>query len=305
MTYVKCSLVCLLALFFAVACEPGETAPQRGSDERPLVYTTFYPTTYFAERMLGNLAEVRCPVPDDADAIFWMPDAATIAEYQGANLIVVNGADFEKWVSKVNLPESRIVDTAAGFHDRFISYEGSVSHSHGPEGGHSHEGLDGHTWLAPELAVLQVQALQQACQRLLPGAKLTIDARARELIADLQTLDAGFAALQLPMMLASHPAYNYIARQYGWQLHNLDLDPDEVPTSEQVAEIQSLVAKHSLTTMLWEGAPRAETVQLLEKLGVASVLFSPCELLSASDRAQGQDYLSVMRANLKALQSIR
>ncbi len=52
---------------------------------KPVVYTTFYPTKFFAERIGGDLINVVCPVPSDEDAIFWMPDAKAIAAYQKAD----------------------------------------------------------------------------------------------------------------------------------------------------------------------------------------------------------------------------
>jgi hypothetical protein len=39
-----------------------------------------------------------------------MPDTETIAAYQAADLILINGADYAKWTTKVSLPRSRLVD---------------------------------------------------------------------------------------------------------------------------------------------------------------------------------------------------
>ena len=54
--------------------------------------------------------------------------------------------------------------------------------------------------------------------------------------------------------------------------------------------------------MLWESEPLSESVATLKERGITSVTFSPCELLSAEDRAAGADYLSVMRENLDRLE---
>ena len=83
----------------------GEDKPD-SPDRRAkiVVYTTFYPMTYFAQRIGGEHVEVVCPLPQDADPISWMPGANTIQAYQKADLIVINGAQFEKWLDKVSLP---------------------------------------------------------------------------------------------------------------------------------------------------------------------------------------------------------
>jgi len=104
--------------------------------ETPTVSPTFYPTEYFPSRIGGDHVLVTLPLPPDADPIFWQPSREQIAAYQEADLIVINGADFEKWIATASLPESRIVDTAAAFEDDFVTYE-TTTHAHGP-GGHEH-----------------------------------------------------------------------------------------------------------------------------------------------------------------------
>ncbi|MCA8961213.1 MAG: zinc ABC transporter substrate-binding protein, partial [Planctomycetes bacterium] len=122
----------LALLGFATSCTTSEPEPVRtGVIE---VRTTFYPTTYFAERIGGERVHVVCPTPADADPIFWMPDEGAIGDYQSAELIVLNGAEFEKWVSKVTLPERRVVRTAAPFADQLLRFEQAMTHSHGPGG---------------------------------------------------------------------------------------------------------------------------------------------------------------------------
>ena len=143
-------LLVLLALL--AACgerSPGGAPPSRAI---PLVYTTFYPTTYFAARIGGARVRVVCPLPDGEDPIFWLPDAETIRAYQQADLIVVNDAGFEKWVDKVSLPDAKVVRTARPFRAEWLTYEKAVEHSHGKGGEHAHQGTDGHTWLDPRLA---------------------------------------------------------------------------------------------------------------------------------------------------------
>lgn len=295
----------------ATACKPREAAPPAdvpgaGAPGRPIVFTTFYPTEYFTERIAGDLVDVRNPVPEGEDPIFWIPEDAAVTAYQSADLIVLNGAGFAKWVDKVSLPEDRVVDTAAPFEDEFIRYENAVTHSHGAGGAHSHEGLDGHTWLDPVNAIRQAEEIRKALARLLPSESERLDAAAEALRLELEALDRRFQEVAERLgdrpLLASHPAYNYPARRYGWHLENLDLDPGEMPDDSAIASIRDLLAKHPANLLLWEGDPLPGIARRLrDELGLESVVFSPCELLDEESRARGEDLLTVMRANLDRL----
>lgn len=273
------------------------SANLRGNDT---IATTFYPTTYFAQRIAGDLVEVVCPLPDEEDPIFWKPGAEALASYQSAGLVVLNGAGFEKWVETASLPRSRTVNTCLSFADSHLRYEDAVTHRHGPQGEHSHEGIDGHTWLDPQLAISQCEALVGAMQARWPEHSAAFGANYQSLKADLDALHQRLKALSLPPLLASHPAYNYIARSYGWNIDNLDLDPEAMPSEAQLEDISERLQKRPVKHLLWEGAPTdAIAAKLASDHGLQSVLVSPCET-----PPDGGDYIAVMNANIDRLERI-
>jgi len=67
------------------------------ADEKLSVYAVNYPLAYFAERIGGSSVNVVLPVPADIDPAFWEPDASVIAEFQQADLILLNGAGYANW----------------------------------------------------------------------------------------------------------------------------------------------------------------------------------------------------------------
>lgn len=283
----------------------SETAREATTTE-DVIRTTFYPTMWMASRIAGGLVPVECPVPAEADPIFHRPTVEQIARYQRARLIIVNGAEFEKWVSAAPLPRSRVVDSAAGFADEFITIEGTT-HSHGPSGEHTHEGTDGHTWLDPRNAIRQAEAIASAMSGAFPEHAGAFASNLAALRADLEGLDGSLTALTPALegvvLLASHPAYNYVARRYGWSVTNLDLDPEAPLSAEALASVAEAIEDRGVRrVMLWESAPLEETAEALrDRFGIASVVFSPCEMLSEEEIAGGADYLVVMRANIEGL----
>jgi zinc transport system substrate-binding protein len=298
--------IAVAALLAGCGGEPG-TGSGDGGPEKPakklLVMTTFYPTQYFTEVIGGDLVEVVCPVPEGEDAIFWQPDEETISRYQKADLIVLNGADFAKWVAKTPLPSARVLDTAKPFADTFIRYEKATTHAHGPAGAHAHEGIDGHTWLDPLNAKVQAGEIHQRLLKMLPEHEERLNAGFRTLNDRLTKLERAFGDLKKGLderpILASHPAYNYIAERYGWKLINLDLDPEEMPSDETFAAIAAILKKSPAEFLIWEGDPKPEIAKrFADELNIRSVTFSPCELY------EGEDYTTVMERNVERLKPV-
>lgn len=303
-------LVSLLVGVSLASCSKSQPAPQEPRPLEPVVMTSFYPTAYFASRIAQGAVAVRCPLPDGADPAFWQPTPAVIEDYQRARLIVLNGAEFEKWVDRVSLPRSRVVDTTAGVKDQLLRLDRTFTHSHGTTGEHSHKGLDGHTWLSPTMARAQSLAIRDAMTNAWPEHQATFDAGFEALDRDLASLadrlEQLSPAVSAATVLCSHPAYNYLAREFGWAIQNLALDHGEPLDEEALAQVRELVEESGsapegvVKIMLWESSPLDATAeQLDDRFGLVSVVFSPCE--SDPGEAGGRDYLVVMHANIDRL----
>ena len=157
--------------------------------ERLTIYTVNYPLQYFAERIAGDYAEVVFPAPAEGDPAFWKPDADTIGAYQRADLVLLNGANYAKWVGQVSLPRRRLVNTSAGFTDRLIKTETGTAHSHGAGDQHAHAGNAFTTWLDPAQAILQADAIKTTLIKKLPQAKAEFERNFAVLEGDLLGLN--------------------------------------------------------------------------------------------------------------------
>jgi zinc transport system substrate-binding protein len=300
------SVLCALVLAACNnAAEPTATTPP---PPRHTIYTTFYPTTYFARRIAPEAFEVICPVPEDVDPIFWQPPREAIAAYQRAGAIILNGAAFEKWAITAALPRSRVVNAAADIPGGFITFK-ATSHSHGAGGEHTHEGIDGHTWLDPHAAIAQAEAIRDGLARLFPDHTDDFARGAGGLRRDLEALDTRFSELTEQLegiqLLASHPAYNYLARRYTWAIINFDLDPESPISDEAWTELSAEADPDARARiLLWESEPLPETADRLSReLNIVSIVFSPCESLDRDEQAAGADYLSLMRVNADRLET--
>ena len=185
------------------------------ADEQLRIYTVNYPLQYFAQRIAGDDAEVIFPAPGDIDPAFWKPDVQTVGAYQGADLILLNGANYAKWINRVSLPRRRLVNTSAGFADNYIDSGSGMAHSHGGGEAHAHAGVAFTTWLDFRQSLRQADAIRQAIIRKRPQLQAQADENFARLESDLLALDAELesivAARQEQALLASHPVYQYLA----------------------------------------------------------------------------------------------
>lgn len=281
---------------------PGDLASRSG-EGTTVVYAVNYPLQYFTERIGGDLVEAVFPGPPASDPSVWSPSAEVIGEYQRADLIVLNGAGYAGWVGRAMLPSARLVDAGSAFQDRLIQLEGSITHSHGAQGMHSHVGWAGETWLDPTLAVAQARAIAAALTGLRPDSAERFAAGLAALESELGELDTAFAEvaerLGDRLLVFSHPVFQYFARRYGLNAIAVDWTADKAPGYYRWAQLDEKLAGREASEILWVSPPVPEAVEAVAERGLDSVVLTTC-----ASRPGSGDFLDAMRANLAALQGL-
>jgi len=271
MNFKKC--ICIILFTACLQLTPAQ------ADQVLSVYTVNYPLAYFAERIAGDRARVVFPAPSDVDPAFWQPDRDTIRAYQQADLILLNGADYARWVSKVSLPRLRTLDTSASFSEQLIKTVAAVSHSHGGGEAHRDTSIAFTTWLDISQSILQAASIADALTRKRPQYRDQFEENLRQLEADLLGLDRQLKAAvarqpSLPMF-ASHPVYQYLARRYRLNLQTVMWEAEEFPDEAQWKTLTEMQLTHPAKWMLWEADPIPESVTQLQNLGIGSLVFMP------------------------------
>ena len=274
--------------------------PWSEGQAQPSVYVVNYPLAYFAERIGGAQVKVVFPVPEDEDPAFWRPDVDAIVGFQGADLILINGATYAKWLKTASLPKSKLFNTSKGLEADYIRVEDTGAHTHGPTGEHSHAGTAFTTWLDFHQAARQAQTVAEALSRLLPDHRSDFERRYVELERDLLLLDerleSAAARQRSQPLLASHPVYQYLARRYRLNVRSVLWEPEVMPEEAEWQELASILPSHPAAWMLWEADPLHAAVERLQSLGVRSLVFDPC-----GNRPEEGDFLTVMRGNVDRL----
>ena len=277
----------------------SERKTEKQDDTSPTAATVNYPLAYFAERIAGDVVGIGFPAID-GDPAFWEPKTDDIIAYQKADLILLNGANYAKWIPMVSLSQAKLVDTSADLSDQLVPLEDEVNHTHGPGGAHAHGDTAFTTWLDPQLAIQQATAVRDAFATRWPKHQADFAAGCESLVTDLNNLDAdiksAFGTLGGGPLLGSHPVYQYLARRYDLNMKSVHWEPDAEPDAVMWQELDALIATHPATIMLWEGEPLAQTREKLAAKGIKSIVFDPC-----GNRPDAGDYLQVMKSNIANL----
>lgn len=224
-----------------VACSWLHPGVDSGAPERPIsVVALSAPAGWVVEQIGGEAVEVTAFTPPGERPDSWRPSAEAIAGLHEFDLIVASGAGFEDWMRTAALPRSRLVDTARGLH--VIELDGP-SHSHGPEGAHSHRGPAPYTWHHPASLVLQAEAVHGALVSLAPDQAKDFDDRLAGLQAELSALGARARALDSSTrpVVANHPTFVYLFRAAALDVPFAHLPSTGEPDPTQVDRLATLL----------------------------------------------------------------
>ncbi|MGB5190319.1 metal ABC transporter substrate-binding protein [Robiginitalea sp.] len=280
-----------------------EAASSSQSEENLRVYVSNYPLYFFAERIGGAKIDLRYPMEVAANPATWTPDANTVSDMQGADLILLNGATYESWLMTVSLPDSLLADTSMGYATRLLPSGETFTHSHGEDGAHSHEGVAWATWLDLSLAVQQAEAVKKALIKRRPQERDFFETNFKELAESLSALDSEFKKITAtdpsPTPAYSHPVYTYFQKAYGLTGPSLDWEPDSPLTHDMLHEVDHLKRAAGINTIVWERPPLEASIDQLAEKGIQSVVIQPLE-----NTPDTGDFITHMRENLKALQTL-
>lgn len=294
-----------LAAPMLAACGAGLAG--ESSDEATHVVAAFYPLEYVAERVAGEHAEITSLTSPGADSHDLELTVRQTAELSEAALVVYLEG-FQPAVDAAveqNGPENvlevtdvvELADSSAAEDE----HAGETEEEHAEHAG----GGDPHFWLDPTLLGEVAAVFAEQMTRIDPDNAADYEANAEELQDDLAALDQeyeqGLADCTLDTVVVSHDAFGYLTR-YGLHFEAIaGLSPESEPSPAHLAELQDLIRGEGVTTVFSETlASPAMAESLAGDLGLETAVLDPVEGLS--DASAGEDYLSLMRANLEQLQ---
>jgi zinc transport system substrate-binding protein len=278
-----------------------------GHDAGLHVVAAFYPFAYVAERDGGDHAEVTNLTSPGLEPHDIELTPQQVAEISQADIVVYEkgfqpsvDAAVEQNPARQNLD----VTTVVPLQDTGSPAQPDTGGGPDVTATDQLEG-DPHLWLNPTLLIPIAHKLAAELAAADPPNASDYRRNAARLATDLRSLDAefrrGLADCRRTVFVTSHAAFGYLAQRYGLTMIPIaGLSPDAEPSPQHLAELQDLIRHEGVTTVFSEvlGSKKyADT--MAGDLGITTAVLDPIEGLA--DSGTGQDYLSLMRANLSAL----
>lgn len=267
----------------------------------PRVVVSLSPLAWIVSEIAGDQVELIPLMPQGADPAVWSPDEAALDALASADLIILNSSNLEKWAQLISLPIVKTLEVARECQDQWLRYPKVVTHSHGPEGERSFEGVDGHTWLDPELLRLGATAIKNRLVRLVPEQRTLFEERFLEVDGILVGLTERLIEITsgvMGMFLEGSPYWGYPCARAGLTLNRIELNPDAGLDEKTRELLASIRGGSSPSIYLWPSPPSDEFRQeLWEQLRIESAVWPPAHSL-------GTDYARYPEIQNQALTNL-
>jgi zinc transport system substrate-binding protein len=298
---------CLLPLAAAAGCTSAGSDGTRdaGQQAQVAIVTAFYPLQFIAQRVAGDHATVVNLTQPGAEPHDLELTPRQVASLTTASLVIYERG-FQPAVDEAVLQSEnrQVIDTTTIVPLRPLAVPGDDL-GHGGGAAPDHPALDPHAWLDPTFVSRIAAAVQERLVTIDPIHAADYERNTSALDKELRSLDrsfrSGLAHCVRTEFMTTHAAFGYLAERYHLtQIPITGLSPDAEPSPARIAEVQRVAREHGLTTIFSEILVSPAVAEAIAgDLGLRTDVLDPIE--GITEQSRGQDYLSVMSANLAAL----
>lgn len=270
------------------------------------VVASFYPIYDFVQKIGGDRVEVSSIIPPGVEPHDWEPTIQQRLEAESSDMIVYNGAGFEKWIEEIDAKFR--LDTSEGLELLEGSSEGGDHKTSATGHTDLNENADPHIWLDPILAKYQIEKIRDGLIKIDPANTNYYNGNAKKFIAELDSLDA-FIRSELSNcdkidFIAFHNAFTYFSNRYGLNQHSVyGVSPEGDILPQRLQEIIKLSRELNIDTIYAEDLvdPRLVNVIATEIPNGKVLILSPIEGIDEEEQKAGKGYIDKMRQNIENL----
>ncbi|MCE2934254.1 MAG: metal ABC transporter substrate-binding protein [Hyphomicrobiales bacterium] len=237
----------LLVGALALCAWPGTPSAQNGAKLK--VATTFTIIQDIAQNVAGEAAIVESITKPGAEIHDYQPTPQDIVRAQGAQLILWNGLNLERWFEKffASLKNAKSAVVSEGVEPMPIR-----------EGGHAGK-PNPHAWMSPKAALVYVENIRKALSAADPANAAIYARNAAAYAAKIRAVEEPLRQRlsRIPeaqrWLVTSEGAFSYLARDFDLREAYLwPINADEQGTPQQVRRLIDLVRKNRIPVVFSE-----------------------------------------------------
>lgn len=257
--------VCLLLLISG--CQSGEKNQATSEGDKPIIAVTIVPEKTFVEAVCGDLVEVIALVPPGNSPENYEPTPQEMEKFSQAAVYFTIGVPTE---------EANIIPNAGAV--KIVSLQEAAKAVY-PERVFESGGRDPHIWLSPKRVEVMIKTIAAEMSALDPENKAAYEKNAEAYIAQLQDLDqeltAALAPVQNKKFIAYHPAFGYLADDYGLEMVALEEEGKEA-TAQQLQTIIDLAKTENIKVIFYqEEIDSSQSQAFADELGGKTIQLAP------------------------------
>ncbi|OCN01905.1 ABC transporter substrate-binding protein [Clostridium sp. W14A] len=249
--------------------QASSSVPEK-SDQKPVIAVTVVPEATFAKAVCGDYMEVMTAVPSGYSPETYEPTPKEKEELSRAALYFAVGVPVE---------ESSILPAIADLETiKVIRLQDAVSKEY-PDRTFPSGERDPHIWLSPKRAKVMVETIARECETVDPQHKAQYGQNAENYAKQLDSLDSDlkniFSNMQNKSFLVFHPAFGYLAEDYGLTMYSLEEEGKEA-TPQHLQEMVDLAKKQKIRAIFYqEEIDSKQSKAFAEEIGGKTVELSP------------------------------
>ncbi len=263
-------LILALGLLLLASCSPadkGASNQAQATGEAPVVAVTIIPQQSFVEAVCGDTAKVITLVPPGNSPGNYEPSPMEMTAFNDAVVYFSIGVATE---------EANILPAAEGMN--IVPLHKEVAKVY-PDRNFDGLGRDPHIWLSPKRVQVMITAIEEEMTRLYPANQALYQANAQAYIEELAQVDEAIKAaldgVSNKTFIAYHPAFGYLADDYGLEMIALEEEGKEARPQQLEKIIDQAKEKNIKVIFYQEEIDSSQSQAFAEEIGGQTIQLSP------------------------------
>ncbi|WP_331255382.1 metal ABC transporter substrate-binding protein [Candidatus Bealeia paramacronuclearis] len=262
------------------------------------VVTSFSILADMTKEVGGEWIDVKPIVGPNQDTHVYEPRPSDLKNVAQADLIIINGLGFEGWIERLTQSSGYQKEVA-------VATQGLQPHRMNHDG---QEVPDPHAWHSPQNALIYVENISNALQKVIPEHAADIQKRATSYQEKIKVLDQemkdtfSIIPIEKRKVITAHDGFGYLGQDYDITfLAPLGISTDSEPSAHQLAVLIKQIHHEGIKAIFIENISNPRLLeQMASEAGVSlqGVLYS--DALSAPG-TEADTYLKMMHHNIGVL----